>query len=57
MTDENTRHNEKMKKIKAARDKIMETKHQGKGLDHGAYEGGEGEVLLRLWDDYALYCP
>ena len=32
MTDENTRHNEKMKKIKAARDKIMETKTKEKGL-------------------------
>ncbi len=32
MTDENTRHNEKMKKIKAARDKIMKTKTKEKGL-------------------------
>ena len=32
MTDENTRHTEKMKKIKAARDKIMETKTKEKGL-------------------------
>jgi len=32
MTDENTRHNEKMKKIKAAREKIMETKTKEKGL-------------------------
>ena len=32
MTDENTRHNEKMKKIKAARDKIMETETKEKGL-------------------------
>ena len=32
MMDENTRHNEKMKKIKAARDKIMETKTKEKGL-------------------------
>lgn len=32
MTDENTRHNEKMKKIKAARDKMMETKTEEKGL-------------------------
>ena len=32
MTDENTRHNEKMKKIKAVRDKIMETKTKEKGL-------------------------
>ena len=32
MTDENTRHNEKMKKIKAARVKIMETKTKEKGL-------------------------
>ncbi len=30
--DENTRHNEKMKKIKAARDKMMETKTEEKGL-------------------------
>lgn len=32
MVDENQRHNDKMKKIKAARDKIMETKTQEKGL-------------------------
>ncbi|MEL7027085.1 MAG: cob(I)yrinic acid a,c-diamide adenosyltransferase [Pseudomonadota bacterium] len=33
MTDDiNTRHNEKMKKIKAARDKMMETKTEEKGL-------------------------
>ena len=32
MVDENQRHNEKMKKIKAARDKIMETKTEEKGL-------------------------
>ncbi len=31
-TDENTRHNEKMKKIKAARDKMMQTKTEEKGL-------------------------
>jgi cob(I)alamin adenosyltransferase len=31
-TDENARHNEKMKKIKAARDKMMETKTEEKGL-------------------------
>ncbi|MEX3014692.1 cob(I)yrinic acid a,c-diamide adenosyltransferase [Gymnodinialimonas hymeniacidonis] len=30
--DENARHNEKMKKIKAARDKMMETKTEEKGL-------------------------
>ena len=32
MVDENQRHNDKMKKIKAARDKIMESKTQEKGL-------------------------
>ncbi|MDA9990319.1 cob(I)yrinic acid a,c-diamide adenosyltransferase [Paracoccaceae bacterium] len=32
MVDENQRHNEKMKKIKAARDKIMENKTEEKGL-------------------------
>ena len=32
MVDKNQRHNEKMKKIKAARDKIMETKTEEKGL-------------------------
>lgn len=32
MTDENNRHNEKMRKIKAARDKMMETKTEEKGL-------------------------
>ena len=32
MVDENQRHNEKMKKIKAARDKIMENKTEKKGL-------------------------
>ena len=32
MVDENQRHNDKMKKIKDARDKIMETKTQEKGL-------------------------
>ena len=32
MVDENQRHNDKMRKIKAARDKIMETKTQEKGL-------------------------
>ena len=32
MVDENQRHNDKMKKIKAARDKIMITKTQEKGL-------------------------
>ena len=32
MVNENKRHNEKMKKIKAARDKIMETKTEEKGL-------------------------
>ena len=32
MVDENQRHNDKMKKIKAARDKIMQTKTQEKGL-------------------------
>jgi len=32
MTDENTRHTEKMKKIKAARDKMMEGKTDEKGL-------------------------
>ena len=32
MTDENTRHTEKMKKIKAARDRMMETKIEEKGL-------------------------
>lgn len=32
MVDENQRHNEKMKKIKAARDKIMENKTAEKGL-------------------------
>lgn len=31
-TDVNTRHNEKMRKIKAARDKMMETKTEEKGL-------------------------
>ena len=32
MVDKNQRHNEKMKKIKAARDKIMQTKTEEKGL-------------------------
>ena len=32
MVDENQRHNEKMKKIKAVRDKIMRTKTEEKGL-------------------------
>ncbi|GAB5445385.1 cob(I)yrinic acid a,c-diamide adenosyltransferase [Gymnodinialimonas sp.] len=32
MTDENARHAEKMRKIKAARDKMMETKTEEKGL-------------------------
>ncbi|MEM6562927.1 MAG: cob(I)yrinic acid a,c-diamide adenosyltransferase [Pseudomonadota bacterium] len=32
MSDENTRHTEKMRKIKAARDKMMETKTEEKGL-------------------------
>lgn len=32
MTDENNRHSEKMRKIKAARDKMMETKTEEKGL-------------------------
>ena len=32
MTDENTRHTEKMKKIKSARDRMMETKTEEKGL-------------------------
>ncbi|WP_298836721.1 cob(I)yrinic acid a,c-diamide adenosyltransferase [uncultured Roseobacter sp.] len=32
MTDENERHAEKMRKIKAARDKMMETKTEEKGL-------------------------
>jgi cob(I)alamin adenosyltransferase len=32
MVDENQRHNDKMKKIKAARDKIMENKTEEKGL-------------------------
>ncbi|MFK7745566.1 MAG: cob(I)yrinic acid a,c-diamide adenosyltransferase [Roseobacter sp.] len=32
MTDENERHNEKMRKIKAARDKMMETKTEERGL-------------------------
>lgn len=32
MVDENQRHNQKMKKIKAARDKIMENKTEEKGL-------------------------
>jgi len=32
MSDENDRHREKMKKIKAARDKMMETKTEEKGL-------------------------
>jgi cob(I)alamin adenosyltransferase len=32
MTDENERHNEKMRKIKAARDKMMESKTEEKGL-------------------------
>lgn len=32
MTDENHRHSEKMRKIKAARDKMMETKTEEKGL-------------------------
>ncbi|WP_341860827.1 cob(I)yrinic acid a,c-diamide adenosyltransferase [Gymnodinialimonas sp. 57CJ19] len=32
MTDDNARHTEKMRKIKAARDKMMETKTEEKGL-------------------------
>ena len=32
MTDQNTRHTEKMKKIKAARDRMMEGKTEEKGL-------------------------
>jgi len=32
MEDENTRHAEKMRKIKAARDKMMEGKTEEKGL-------------------------
>ena len=32
MVNENQRHNEKMKKIKAVRDKVMKTKTEAKGL-------------------------
>ena len=56
MVDENQRHNEKMKKIKAARDKIMETKTEEKGLimvhtgnGKGKSSSGFGMIMRELY--------
>ena len=60
MTDENTRHNEKMKKIKAVRDKIMETKTKEKGLimvHTGAGKGKSSSGFGMIMRCIAHYMP
>ena len=53
----NEAHNEKMRKIKAAREKLMATKTEEKRTDCCPYRGRQGKIIIWLWHDYALYRP
>ena len=48
MSDENARHRAKMQKIKAARDRMMETKTGEKGLIIVHTGARQGQILLGL---------
>ena len=52
----NEAHNKKMRKIKAAREKLMATKTEEKGLIV-VHTGAGKENHHLAWHDYALYRP
>ena len=57
MSEDVDRHAMKMAKKKAARDKIMATKTDEKGLVIVHTGKGKGQILRGLQHDFSPYCP